>query len=496
MWIALIGALVVATMMVVVYRNTRSEELAPTDPASPAGLVLASQGEGTALAAVGRTHGLTQACTAWLVAPGTVDAARTDAPAYAVTAGRCVGIDDSNTVLSGRLSGRQLSGASVDFSAFAALTKAATPTLQSAAITAVEWASMRFTDLALLRLDRSYADLSAAGVRPIPAAGVGQATEVLVAGVPVAGIPADQRFVRVAKCRLGDTVAVLEGPWLFSDAHATDCAGIRTGSAGSPALDPAGQAVGMIVSTTLGRAERSADCPVDSPCAVTGTNVDARADTSYVVPVAGLAECFPGGRFQRTGDCPFENPATVVAATPARRSAQPGGQIRVQLSSTAKTKLPADASPGKVARKVGELPATDCHATAGWSKAVAPADWRLTVTMPEAANWVMACVGRPGQPTPVIMRSDNTAPDAGPLELITEAQRGGVSVRLAELPDDVALVWWTSGPAGTDCAAAEGFTKYRGKAALIPADDLPAVVCLVAQDAAGNRSPPVTRAVG
>lgn len=491
MWIAVIGALVVTTVMLLVYQNARSEKSAPTDPATPAGLVLASEGEGTALAAVGRTHGLTQACTAWLVAPGTVDVASTDDPAYAVTAGRCVGIDDSNTVLSAR----QLSGASVDFSAFAALTKAAAPTLQSAAITAIEWASMRFTDLALLRLDRSYADLSAAGVRPIPAADVGEAAEVLVAGVPVAGIPADERFVRVAKCRLGDTVAVLEGPWLFSDAHATDCGGIRTGSAGSPALDPAGEAVGMIVSTTIGRVERSADCPVDSPCAVTDTKVDPRANTSYVVPVAGLAECFPGGHFRRTGDCPFENPATVVAATPARRSAQPGGQIRVQLSSTSKTKLPADALPRKVARKVGALPATDCHATAGWSKAVAPADWRLTVTMPAASNWVLACVGRPGQPTPVIMSSDNTAPDASPLELITEAVRGGVSVGLAKLPDDVALVWWTSGPAGTDCAAAEGFTKYRGQAALIPADDLPAVVCLVAQDAAGNRSPPVTRDV-
>lgn len=493
LWVALVAAAAVFLMAFVVYQRNRPEQAAPSDPASPAGLVLASQGAGTSLAAVGRTHGLPSACTAWLLAPGETGAARPSDPAYAVTAGRCLGITDSNTVLSEHA----LTGASVDFTAFAALTTAAPPSLQTARITSVEWASLRFTDLAVLRLDRTYGDLAAAGVKPIP---VGTPAtddaEVLAAGVPVAGIPADQRFLRVAKCHLGDEVNVLEGPWLLTDAHATDCPGFRTGSAGSPAFDPAGQAVAMVVSSTIGLAERSAECPLGNPCAVT-SKVEARSDTSYAVSVAGLAKCFTAGRFQLGAGCPLEDPATVVAAVPAHRAAQPGGQIRVRLGeATPASADSASAGTTKVASKVGPLTETDCHSRVGWGQPLARADFRLTVDLPATPGWVLACVGRPAQPTAVILRADGTAPDASRLELLSKPVQGGIRVWLGAFPDGVNQVWWASGPLGTDCAAAEGFTRYRDQPSVIPADDLPAVVCLVALDEAGNRSLAVSNDVG
>ena len=59
----------------------QAEELA--DPASPSGLVLASQATGTALASVGKVTGLAQPCTSWLLNTG----AAGDSKAVAVTTG-------------------------------------------------------------------------------------------------------------------------------------------------------------------------------------------------------------------------------------------------------------------------------------------------------------------------------------------------------------------------------------------------------------------------
>ncbi len=116
------------------------------------------QAQGTSLPGIGRVDGLPMPCTAWLLDVGADPAAA----AFAVTAGRCAGIEDSATVRSEE----SVSGASVSFRLFTDAPDGSGQPVVSQ-IEDVAWASVRGTDLAVLRLADSYGDLSAAGIPAI-----------------------------------------------------------------------------------------------------------------------------------------------------------------------------------------------------------------------------------------------------------------------------------------------------------------------------------------
>ncbi len=65
-------------------------------------------------------------------------------------------------------------------------------------------------------------------------------------------------------------------------------------------------------------------------------------------------------------------------------------------------------------------------------------------------------------------------------------------------PPELASVSWTIEPGtGADCATVEGFVPADGtEPTFIPSSDLPATVCVIAADGAGNPSPPVAVPVG
>lgn len=446
-------------------------------PQVPGELLVAEQARGTSLPAVGRTKGLGHACTAWLLDVG----AAAEGAAYAVTNGHCVGIDDSTSVLAG--SPRR--GASVEFNAFAS-EGADGSDLVATPVEQVAWASMRWTDTAVLRLGTTYGELAGRGIDPIRAAPPSEeGAQILVAGVPVAGIPADQQFLRGSRCQVGATTDVIEHTWMWVDMRATDCAGILGGSSGSPAFNPAGEAVGMVNTTTIGAPDGHA-CSLGQPCEVREGGVATEADTTYLLPVDALALCFPDGRFALGGQCPLEDPAGVVPAAAEVRVAKPGTQVELALGPGA---------PGNVlvSDKSGSPADVDCADVDGWSPPRPVDDWTLTVTLPDSDAWVLVCVGSPSQPTPVLIESDGTAPDPGDIELTQVAGEGVVRVEPVLDPPDQSQFLWASGPSGSiACATAEGYTQYRGIPAFIEADDLPATVCVVAIDEAGNRSIPAT----
>lgn len=394
--VAWLAAVVTFVSIIGVWFQQRSESEAQAEaqaqPTSPAGLVLGSQAEGTSLTAVGRTAGLAEPCTAWLVDTG----AGADGAAVAATAGRCVGITDASTVLSGQ----QLTGATVDFNAFAPVTTAALPQLVRADVEEVLWASTRGTDLALLRLGSTYGELGGRGVAPIavqPSPPPG--TAVLWAGVPVAGIPAEQRYVRATRCALGESRDLVEGPWLFDDVRTTDCSGILGGSAGSPVFNPAGDAVGMLTTTTIG--QDAGRCDVGDPCEVGPGTVTSVANTSYVVGVDGLATCWSGGMLRLGGSCPLEDPDSVAAVTTSAAVAAPGSTVSLRLD-------PQRPAPRRVADRHGILGEIACDDPTGWSDAVPAEEWELDLAMP-ASGWLVACVGSEQQATAVVVRSEGAA---------------------------------------------------------------------------------------
>ncbi|HEX6886558.1 MAG TPA: hypothetical protein VF143_00515 [Candidatus Nanopelagicales bacterium] len=300
-WLAWGAAIVTAVSVVGLAARQRDASEAINAVTAPGGLFRAEQARGTALAAVGQAVGLDEPCTAWLVDLG----APASAKALAVTAGRCVGLQDPATTITDE----PLADARVLLATFAAVTTSDPVAPVAVPAEAVVWASMRGTDLAVLRLGSTYGELAAQGITPIaPVPPLPDGGQVLVAGVPIAGIDVVERHLRGSRCSVGAAVTVVEGPWRFTDVQPIGCGGILRGSAGSVAFNPEGRAVGMAITTTIGAGSASPEpgggCGVGSPCQVAADGTTTSVpDTSYVVAVEPLVACFPAGAPTAGPDC-------------------------------------------------------------------------------------------------------------------------------------------------------------------------------------------------
>ena len=387
---AAVAALITFLSIVGLWYRQQADNEAIVSASSAGGLVIESQGKGTSLTAVGRTQGLDQPCTVWLLDVQ----AGADTDAYAATTGRCAGITDAATVLTGE----PLEGASVDFNAFAPLTTAVLPNLVTTPIEEVVWASSRGTDLAVLRLGATYGELSDQGVSPITVAAPPTTGEqILVAGVPVDTVPSDQQYLRAVTCAAGQPADVIEDVWLWRDRLTSDCQGVFLGSWGSPTFNPAGEAVAMVTTTSIG-AQETTHCYAGEPCEIQDSQVALVPDTTYLAPVASLGACFPQGTFTLGGECLLEDPTGVVPAS-ADRVAAPGTTAEVRIDRRL-------AAPDLVADKQGPLVSTDCAEEVDWSPAVPARDWELDVALPQE-GWMLVCVGSPAQATPVVIEVDS-----------------------------------------------------------------------------------------
>ena len=107
-------------------------------------------------------------------------------------------------------------------------------------------------------------------------------------------------------------------------------------------------------------------------------------------------------------------------------------------------------------------------------------------------------MGSASQPTPLRVTVTAAGPDPDLVELEQTAVAGGVEVLPVLSPPELASVTWTIEPGtGADCSRVEGFVAASGtQPTFIPSSDLPATVCVVAADAAGNPSAPVAVPVG
>jgi hypothetical protein len=482
-------ALVAVAAYGVQQRTERQASMAPT-PQTPGALLAERQARGTSLPGVGRVRGLAAPCTAWLLAPAADGSATAggappgEAAAHAVTAGRCTGIEDGATVLS-RL---PVDDVAIDLRTFAPDGDGDGVEPVTVPVVAVAWAAVRGTDLAILRLGATYAELATRGVPSITTAPAPvEGDQILVAGVPVAGVPADGVHLRGSRCAAGATTDVADGPWVLRGTTATGCRGILEGSAGSPALDPDGRAVGMAVTSTIG-VTPSPDCALGRPCEIGPDGVSFQADTSYLVPVGGLGACLAGGGLRLGGDCPLEPPGGVVEASIGTSSVPAGSLLEVRID-------PGSPAPGTTL--VGMLAGTDCWSERGRRPARVDADGVLRVNAPTTQGLALLCVGSAAQPTPLRFTVAGTAPDAGAIELRETPVAGGILVEPVPSPPEYSTFAWVSGPAGTtDCATAEGYVPFTGEPAFIEAADLPSTVCVIASDAAGTPSTPQAFEVG
>jgi hypothetical protein len=88
------------------------------------------------------------------------------------------------------------------------------------------------------------------------------------------------------------------------------------------------------------------------------------------------------------------------------------------------------------------------------------------------------------------MQVDATPPDA-PIALSTFGDASGLSVEPVFAPPEHSSFLLLSGPVGSvDCAATDAYSVYRRVALVLDAGQLPATLCVIGEDEAGNRGAP------
>jgi hypothetical protein len=382
------------------------------------------------------------------------------------------------------------------------------PLQETAEVASVRWASMKGTDLAVLELSRTLADLLAAGVPayPIAAEAPDPGTPVAIVGAPAPDDGTD-RQLRLAVCSLLAPADLVEEAWWWHGFPRDDCAGIRHGSSGSPVLDlTTGALVGLVNTGTEGSEGRS-DCMFDRPCEVTPTSARSREDAVYGPSVAGLAGCWDGrGQWVGPGGaCPLD-PGVGLRVEGAVEVTNPDA-IRPDGRPSRTTwgaRLSADDPALRWYRtKTGPLGVVDCRDGAGYGPPV-----RLGAVpvhdepLPLAEGRYQLCLLAGPGPVPdagwqeprfatvVTAWVDRTPPIPAPDFAATSTDDGWV-VDPIVVPPEMTTYTWKAGPeATTECADPDGFRTWRHAPIRLTGTG-PVRLCLVGYDPAGNPTPPV-----
>jgi hypothetical protein len=442
---------------------------------------------------IGRYEGRAT-CTAFLLAtvPPTEDAR--DAPAYALTSGRCPVAAGPNDVLIDRAGvGR------VIFNFFSDSERWQLPV----SVARTSYATTKGRDVAVLELAVSYRDLVGQLVRPwtvaaSPRAGVGD--PLVIVGAPLGSDPAEG-FLRLTTCRSeGVAPFVIEHTWHWFDAPFNRCRDISTGSSGSPVLSVLDRQVIGLINTTTAGAQPLTECAIDHPCEPVRGGARSRLDTNYVTPLAGIHACFDIRRrfsVQQAG-CPLDAgtqpqamPPHIGAVNP-RLSTQPIGQVPRTWNISVATSQPfyryAIVSP----------PFDDCRTTGAYSNAVSVTSTpSIDPPLPLSEGFAFLCIvgtaTRDGSgavdPRPhatiVVARTDVTPPRVPAQVTIAEGEAAW-RVTFDTSGSEVSFHAFKVGrPSDTRCDDATGYRLALAPLGL-PKANAPYLLCAIPYDAAQN----------
>lgn len=473
-------------------------EAVPGGPAIP--LAELSPAVAAPYAGVARVD-IDSACSGVLIAPRE-GAAPASAPAYMLTSGHCERFMEPNVVVrDGERPGPVAFGWPGG-------------PVGVAEVHGIPWATMKGTDLAILELDKTLVELTAAGIVAFPIAGAMPpvATPVVVVGAPTTTDGADRQLL-LAACVLGEAVDLVERWWSWESFVGVDCADIRPGSSGSPVLDPAtGQLVAVVNTTTSGSAG-VADCAIGRPCEVDTDGVVVREDAPYAAPVAGLGACFDDlWRFALDGaGCALDPGYGIDAFSPnvAVNPVDVSATGAPPISTWSVVLQPSEPGVAFVATKTGMNGDVDCRDPDGYGTPVpAPADGRFDEPLPTAEGLARLCVL--GGPRPIIdeewqapqlasivtVRIDRTPPGI-PVEATVTEDATAWFVDPFFAPPEISGVLYKTGPIATmDCLDRAGYGDFLLSPIPVPKEGGPVRFCLLAFDDAGNAAPPWERNLG
>lgn len=462
------------------------------DPLVPRPVLFNADGANDGFSGVAQVDGLGSTCTGFLVDTG--DRA---SPAAVITNGHCTWLFDATTIVTETAAPE---GALVRFGRFADTLDA----VLEVPVAAVRYATMRSTDVAVVELDTTLGVLLEEGVAaytlgPPP----GEGDEVRVVGIPVVGVDPDEQVLRGDTCTAGATVRLVEWEWLWDSAVATDCAGILGGNSGSPVFaagDPA-TVVAMVNTTTIG-AGPGGSCYLGQPCEIGPDETVEVKNATYAMSVDGWAACVAAAFVVDEPGCPVE-PASAIAVDAPVRAAQPGATWSATISAVGDV-----GDVGDVAVKSGSAASTDCRDATGYGEprpiaAGMPGAQFDEPVAPEAVApaegiYVLCAAPVDGTGEPVtagagyaVMEIDATPPVID-IELAVRSEPGDAAwVEPLFSPPELSSFHVKVGPfESTDCSADDGYRIYRRVPIDVPADQQPAIVCVIGEDEAGNRSEP------
>jgi len=415
-------------------------------------------------------------CTAVLL-----DTAVSAAPGYLLTSGRCAPGDGP----AGIATDQPASGTAI-------FGLAPGRVLVEVPVVRLAYQSRHGTDLAVLELGASLGSLQEHGLRAYPAVSVGAASGQPVSSVaiPVAGVDREDVGLRRGTCRLGPRVDLIEAGWVIDDVHATTCPGPVRGSFGSPLFDGRDHLVGLALTSTAGALPGGA-CSLGVPCERAAAGVRVVPARGYATSVARLGACFSAGRFALAGTCPLPRPGLSLGlAKSTYRSADLAGGHRVPVSVRA---------PLTTRVRIGVAPvsaAPVCLHTGVYSgRAVAkPAGGPpYGLRLPAREGRYLVCAALPGREAAAaqaVLEVDDTPPVRTPV-LAVRPHGDGYRIRPVTSPPELTGYRLKVGPvAGTECADPTGYIAFRGQPVQVAGSRLPARVCLLGYDRAGNEAAP------
>ena len=452
--------------------------------AAPSSVLLENRdGRNAASTGIGRLS-LSSNCTAFFIrTPGS-------GPAYALSAGHCYSLNAQTVFLDRALDGTPRP---VLFNFFVDTTNAQVP----APIRRIAYSTMKGSDLLVLELAVTRADLESRGVRPLELepADPPMGEPVWIVGAPAAFFENSAWFLRSAECTLDQRVDLLEFTWHFRDVRRNGCEDIVGGISGAPVIVQRTGRVAGIVNTTTHLAFNKggdADCYLGRPCEAGPRGQLVEEETSYSIPVAGLGGCFrDSGEFDVSlGTCPLDR-GQQLTVTRRGRNLAPGGRWDATLSGDLPFYRYKTVVPGQ----------GDCRDESGYSSPLSLAERPLiTDALPRAETRYLLCVV--AGPTAVvdtswqavrhatmlIARVDATPPVRPPAyDVFDNGNRYTVAFQF--VPPELSGYALKLGPSATTRCDEPGYRPYLRIPVPVPKADGPTRFCFYAEDEAGNSTP-------
>ena len=462
-------------------------------------LLTNKSGEQNHLMGIGRLFGLMN-CTSTFIETSK----DLNAPAYVITAGRCVQPQIPNVVF---LDG-QVGDLHVIFNLFA--------DTQDNQINipakSIAYSTMKGRDLAIVQLDETVGGLKSKGLEPfvLNEELIEESSPITMISAPIVGFPKEASFLRMERCIFNEQVDLIESNLITYDAMQTDCQDNYSGSAGSPILDESNtELLGVSSSTTIAG---FSPCSLGAPCEVEPENVQMRENASYATPLDGVKECFDNtGRFDIALEgCGLDNGRQFQLSNSLGEVTQsvyrPSADQAVQVSWN--TNVSGDYLYYRY--KIGSVSQTNCRVEDNYGPPIRVNEGTvIDEPLPSEDGIFILCVLGGDSPDPRdkglwqspkfvttdLIKVDNTSPILEPIVAIVH-EEAFYSVYLHPSPPELSYYEIKLGSeADVDCHNDDNYSPVPREGLQITKNN-PNKLCVIAFDSAGNKGLPFEYIIG